>query len=64
MTVGPIQSFKIEDKSEADSYLTDLLKNPRYRSMNEVLIRAQQLITDDQIKSYFVNKAEELLKAY
>ena len=62
MTVGPVQTFQIEHTSEADAYLDDLLKNPKYRSMSEVLIRAQRLIPDNEIRAYFVNKAKKLLK--
>ena len=62
MTVGPIQTFQIEHTSEADSYLSDLLTNPKYRTMSEVLIRAHKLIPDDGIRSYFINKAKKALE--
>jgi hypothetical protein len=63
MAVGSVQTFQIEHTTEADDYLSDLLKNPKYRSMSEVLIRAQRLIPDNEIRAYFVNKAKKLLKA-
>ena len=61
MTVEP---FKIENETEADEYLKDLLATPQYRSMNEVQIRAQTYITDAQLKKYFIDKARDILKTY
>jgi hypothetical protein len=62
MTVGPIEPFAIENETYADDYLTDLLANPDYRSMDEVRRRAQKYIKNDHLRDYFVNKAQELLK--
>ena len=61
MTIEP---YKIESESEADYYLQELLKHHKYRSMNEVIMRAQQYIKDDRLKNYFINKAKEMLKTY
>jgi hypothetical protein len=61
MTVGPIQTFTIEDEGEADIYLTDLLANPDYRSMLEVEKRAESLIKDASLRGYFINKAKAIL---
>jgi hypothetical protein len=56
------ESFKIENESEADEYLTDLLATPQYRSMNEVQIRAQKYIADQQLRNYFIAKARAILE--
>jgi hypothetical protein len=61
MNVGPIQSFMIENETYADDYLTDLLKNPEYRSMDVVRARAAEYIKDPRVKNYFIDKAKELL---
>jgi hypothetical protein len=61
MTIEP---FKIENESEADYYLSDLLAKPEYRSMNEVNMRAQKYITDAHLKNYFINKAKGILRTY
>jgi hypothetical protein len=57
-----IEAFKIENESEADSYLKDLLAKPKYRSMNEVYVRAQKLIPDRRLRDYFINKARAILR--
>jgi hypothetical protein len=54
----------IDSESEADDYLTDLLKDLTNRSMDVVTIHAQERIKDANIKTYFVNKAKVMLKAY
>ncbi len=64
MSLGPIQSYVIENKVDADYYLNDLLKQPQYRSMDEVNLRAQKYIKDTQVKNYFINKATEILRSY
>lgn len=56
-----IEAFKIENESEADSYLKDLLAKPKYRSMNEVCVRAQKLIPDRRLRDYFINQAKAIL---
>lgn len=58
-----VESFTIENKSEADSYLTDLLEKPEYRSMDEVESRAARYIKDASIRDYFIGKAREMLNA-
>jgi hypothetical protein len=62
MTVGRVGPFVIENEIEADEYLGGLLQKPEYRSMHEVHTRAQKFIKDDYLKSYFINKAKELLE--
>jgi hypothetical protein len=51
----------IENETYADDYLTDLLKNPEYRSMDVVRARAAEYIKDPRVKNYFIDKAKELL---
>jgi transcriptional regulator with XRE-family HTH domain len=58
-----VETFKIESEAEADDYLKDLLEKDEYRSMNVVEVRAQELIKDEHLKNYFINKAKEILKA-
>jgi hypothetical protein len=60
--VGPVGQFAIESKSEADDYLRDLLEKDEYRSMNEVQMRAKKYIKDNNLKEYFIKKANEILK--
>lgn len=57
-----IEPFQIEDKSEADNYLRDLLAKPEYRSTDEVQQRADKYIKDAKLKNYFITKAAEMLK--
>jgi hypothetical protein len=63
MRVAPVGPFVIENEPEADAYLRDLLEKPENRSMNEVRLRANKCIQDDHLKSYFIKKAQTLLKA-
>jgi hypothetical protein len=62
MSVGPIQSFMIENETYADDYLTALFEKPEYRSMDEVRQRAAECIKDERLKNYFINKAKEYLE--
>ena len=57
-----VEPFSIDKESEADDYLRDLLAKPEYRSMDEVNRRAQQLIKDQPLRSYFIKTAREILK--
>lgn len=57
-----ITPFKIENESEADAFLRDLLAKEEYRSMEEVMMRADKLISDNHLRTHFINKAKELLK--
>ena len=56
-----VEPFKIENESEADEYLRDLLLEPKYRSMHEVEARALKLIADTQLRAYFIDKAKAIL---
>ncbi len=59
-----IETFKLEHESEADSLLHDLSARHKDRSMAEVNVWAQKHIDDAQLKSYFINKAEQIVKTY
>ena len=61
MGVTPAAPYTIDDKADADYYLSELLAQPQYRSMDEVNRRAQSYIRDATIKEYFINKAKALL---
>jgi hypothetical protein len=63
MTVGPIGEFKIDNEAEADYYLIEFLSKPEYRSMDEVVIRAQE-IKYPRLKVSFINKGKEMLRVY
>ncbi|WP_421217608.1 hypothetical protein [Aeromonas jandaei] len=56
-----IERFKIENVTEADAFLRDLLAKDEYRSMDEVIVRAHELVSDDNLRMYFINKAKEIL---
>lgn len=59
--VNMIERFKIENVTEADAFLRDLLAKDEYRSMDEVIVRARELVPDDNLRMYFINKAKEIL---
>ena len=59
--VNMIERFKIENVTEADAFLRDLLAKDEYRSMDEVIVRARELVSDDNLRMYFINKAKEIL---
>jgi len=56
-----VTRFTLDDKAEIDRYLDDLFKNPSYRTMHEVTLRLD-LISDSTLRSYYLEKAESLLK--
>lgn len=56
-----IERFKIENVTEADAFLRDLLAKDEYRFMDEVIVRARELVSDDNLRMYFINKAKEIL---
>ena len=64
MSVGPVQSYVVEHETEADAYLRELFKTNENRSMDVVLVHAQRVTKDDRFRTYFINTAGELLKAY
>ncbi|QSR73722.1 hypothetical protein [Aeromonas jandaei] len=56
-----IERFKIDNVTEADAFLRDLLAKDEYRSMDEVIVRTRELVPDDNLRMYFINKAKEIL---
>jgi hypothetical protein len=60
--ISEIQSFRIDTESDADEYLDELLRDSKYRSMDEIEGRAQTLIKDEKIRDYFVERGKEKLK--
>lgn len=58
-----IEPFKIENESEADDYLRDLLAKNEYRSMSEVKFRAIKFIEDENLRKYFIRNAQAILDA-
>jgi hypothetical protein len=64
MAIGPVEPFKIENETDADSYLQVLLAKPENRSLDEVRSRAAALISDKRLQDYFVRRAGEILKTY
>lgn len=62
MNVGPVQPYMIENESDADTYLTALLENPDYRSIDVVRARAAKYCKNEHLKNYFINKAKDVLK--
>jgi hypothetical protein len=64
ISLSAIEAFKIENESEADEYLRALLAKKEYRSMDEVNLRALRYIKDKHLKTYFINRAKEILRTY
>ena len=63
MPIDPVAENTIEDENDAEFELDDLFKEPKNRSMDAVIVHAQQLIfVDERIKKYFFSKAKEVLK--
>jgi hypothetical protein len=60
MPVGPEGTFKIDCEDDAVYYLTELLKEPQYRSMHEVLHRATKI--ESESREYFIHKGREMLR--
>jgi hypothetical protein len=61
MVIGPIEPFVIDHESIADTYLDDLLKEPKYRSMDVIEQRANKHIKDARIRDYFITKGKEMV---
>jgi hypothetical protein len=64
MRENMLESYIIESRLEADEYLSELLENEEYRTVEEVHIRAEKYIQDALIKKYFIEKAEEMLLVF
>ncbi|MCK1396432.1 hypothetical protein [Bradyrhizobium sp. 1] len=61
MPVSNIGPFVLDRQDEVDDYLEQLLEKPQYRSIDEVEHRAQTLIKDASLRSYFISKGREML---
>lgn len=57
-----VESFVIENESEADDYLKSLLWEPEYRSLSTINEHTGPRIKDDCIKQYFVRRGAEIMK--
>lgn len=58
-----IERFKVENVTEADAFLRELLAKDEYRSMDEVVARARELVPDENLRIYFINKGKQMLEA-
>ena len=63
MPIGPFETYKIESNTEADHYLKELFKIPKYRSMDEVLIRSHD-VKGDELRKYFIEKGRKMLREF
>lgn len=55
------QSFTIETEAEAQTYLADLLRNPKNRSMSEIARHCALRIRDQKIKAFFLTEGATML---
>ena len=55
------QPFTIDNLSEANAYLADLLQKPEFQSMSVVEARCAALIRDPVVRAYFLAQAAEML---
>jgi len=63
MSVSPIGALVFDSEGIIDDYLRDLLVKSENISMDVVRVHAQRLnFADDRLRSYFINKGQELLK--
>ena len=58
-----IQRFKIENETDADFFLKYLLAKDENRSVNEIIVRANNLIPDETLRMYFISKGKQMLDA-
>lgn len=56
-----ITPFRIESEIEADAYLTALLAKKEIQSISEIEHIAIELVDDERLRSYFVEKAKATL---
>jgi len=55
------QPFTIETEAEAQTYLADLLRNPKNRSMSEIARHCALRIRDQKIKAFFLTEGATML---
>jgi hypothetical protein len=60
MPIGPLGSLKIDCEDDAAYYLTGLPKEPKYRSMHEVLHRSVYVKAEH--REYFIKRGREMLR--
>lgn len=58
-----VQPFSLDNQEDADSYLSDLLKRPEYRSITEIEYRACKYIKDPALRDDFISKGRAALAA-
>ena len=57
-----IETFNIDIEFDADYFLSELLAEPKYRSIDEVAGRVQNVVKGKQLQKYCIDKAKEILK--
>ena len=57
-----VHRFRIEDETEADSFLMDLLAKDENCSVSEIIVHAHRLICDNSLRIYFINKGKQILQ--
>lgn len=55
------QPYTIDTEAEAQTYLADLLKNPKNRSMSEVARHCALRVRDPKIKAFFLTEGAAML---
>lgn len=63
MSQSGVMPYTIDDEDEADSYLNAVLQKPEYRSMEEVIIRAQKYARNEHIKQYMIARGQVMLES-
>ena len=58
-----IQRFKIENETDADFFLKYLLAKDENRSVIEIIVRANNLISDETLRMYFIGTGKQMLEA-
>ncbi len=55
------QPFTIDTESQAQTYLTDLLNNPKNRSMSEIAKHCALRVRNPKIKAFFLTEGAKML---
>lgn len=56
-----ITPFTIDNETEADAYLTDLLKRPEFQYMDVIAQRCDRLVKNPMIRAYFLTTGAQML---
>ncbi|TWD53394.1 hypothetical protein FB480_104217 [Agrobacterium vitis] len=59
--ISSVDTFKISTVAEADEYLSDLLSQERYCSLDEIERRATMYTVDRDMAEYFLKRGREIL---